>query len=196
MWGRGGRPPTSCQKPHSGQKSWKQPILGAGPRDGYAGSTFAPPCPQGALSDHPLADRFSVFSTCSESQGLTVSHTCLAVKNQGPCTAFLISHVSVLYHPSQTPRRATRMDTWAVHAQLQGHHSQLRCDRCPWDHAVWLLAMEETVSHTSLQPRKRPATLIKIHGLANSSPAPKYSVHGVWQAQGHDAQWSKKKSIL
>lgn len=66
----------------------------------------------------------------------------------------------------------------------------------PRDHAVWLLTREEMMSDTTLQPWKRAAMLIKVHGLTNSSPAPKYSMHGVWEAQGHKAQWSRKKSIL
>lgn len=77
------------------------------------------PPPVGSLWP-PHSDQFSVFSTLPESQVLDVSLTCLAVKNYGPRTVFLISRVSVLHPPSQRPRKVTCMDVRDAHCTIPG----------------------------------------------------------------------------
>lgn len=121
---------------HSAQKSWKQPVLEARPRDGQAGSTFRTPHPQWTLSGHPHSDQFSGLSTFLDSQVLNVSLTCLTFKNYGPCTAFLTS--LVLYSLSQMPRRVTRMDVWVAQCTIPGASFMIVMGMVPQNHAMWL----------------------------------------------------------
>lgn len=110
---------------------------------------------------------------------------------------FLISHVSV-YNPARHLEKPPVWTCGVYSAQFQWHRSYYDVNGALWKQAVWLLALSRRKQClTQLRiPGKRTAMLIKAHRLTASSPASKYSAHGVWQAQGHNTQWSRKKSIL
>ena len=153
---------------HSAQKSQKQPVLEARPRDGQAGPTFTTPQPQRTLSGQPHSDQFSVLSTCLDSRILNVSHTCLALKNCGPHAAFLTS--LVLYSLSQMSRKVTHMDMWVAQCTIPGASFMTVMAMVPQNHAMWLPVLPGRKLRLTQPcvPGKRMATLIKIRGLTHS----------------------------
>lgn len=58
------------------------------------------------------------------------------------------------------------------------------------------VAKEGMMSYTTLRPWKKDSHANKDWWTDPFVSATKQSVRGVWQAQGHNAQWSRKKSIM
>lgn len=105
----------------------------------------------------------------------------------------------VLYSLSQMPRRVTHMDVWVAHRTIPGASFMIVCDGNgipePCNVAT-SVAREEIMSYTTLHPWKKNGHTHKDPWTDPFISATKYSVHGVCQAQGHNAQWSRKKSIM
>lgn len=79
------------------------------------------------------------------------------------------------------PRKVTHMDVWVVHCTIPGASFMT---------AVCNPAREEMMSYTTLCPWEKNSHTNKDSWTDQFISASKHSMHGVWQAQGHNAQWS------
>ena len=159
---------------------------------GRLGLLLQPHSPSG-LSGHPHSDQFSVLSTFLDSRVLNVSHTWLAFKNYGPHATFLAS--LVLCSLSQMTRKVTCMDVWAAKCTIprasiiHDCHGNSTPEPC---NVATGVAREEIMSYTTLHPWKKNGHTDKDSWTDPFVSATKYSVHWVWQAQGHSVQWLER----
>lgn len=110
---------------------------------------------------------------------------------------FLISFVSV-YNQLDTQKSHLCGHERRTLPSSRGIGHDYDVNGAPKKQAVWLLALPRRKQcFTQLRiPGKRTATLTKTHRPTTSSPASRYSTHGLWQTQVHNTQWSRKKPIL